>query len=325
MSEKTSHSSSSKLEATVKGLKEELRFIRKFLILNRYGKYDKKYENEVSDLINSGEKSSIEISANGFNTTHAAIIAGSILISSIIVLVGVIGAQTKTGRTFLTEKMKLQLGDASTAPIAMKSPDSTAPKGPKIAKVSVDNDPVLGDPNAPVTLIEFSDFDCPWCKTFFDQVFPQFKKNYIDTGKVKMVFRDLPLESLHPDSKTKSLAANCALEQGGSELYYKFHDELFKRAPTPGTGKSVLNRADIDKIAKDLGMDAGAFKTCLDTKKYDDEINQDIQAAFDLESYGTPSFYVGKSSSNGVIEGEALEGYAPYANFSQYIERALKK
>jgi protein-disulfide isomerase len=321
MSDKNKSSqSTNKVEATLKGLKEELRFIRKLLILNQYGNYEKSYESEVSGLISSGEVS--QKKQTGFNVIHAAMISIAILLSSLLILVGVVSTQTKSGREFLASKLKLEFADSGA--VAYKSPDSAAKKGPKIAKVSVDNDPFIGDENAPVTLIEFSDFDCPWCKTFYDEVYPRLKKDYIDTGKVKLVFRDLPLESLHPDSKTKSLAANCALDQGGNEMYFKYHDELFSRAPKPETREGPLNRDDLNKIAKDLGLDFGAFTTCMDSKKYLDEVDSDIQAAFDLESYGTPSFYVGKSKADGVIEGEAMEGYAPYATFSKYIEKALQ-
>ncbi len=321
MSEKNkSNQPTNQVESTLKGLKQELRFVRKLLILNKYGNYNKSYETEVAELIASGETSSNKNS--GFNTMHATIIGLSILLSSFIVLAGVVASQTKTGREFMANKMHMQFADVSTS--ANPKPTTAAAKGPKIAKMSIDDDPVLGDPNAPVTLIEFSDFDCPWCKTFYDQVYPQVKKDYIDTGKIKLVFRDLPLESLHPDSKTKSLAANCALDQGGDEMFFKYHDQLFGRAPTPGSGKPVLARADLDKIAKDLGLDFGAFTTCMDTKKFEAEIDEDINAAFAVESYGTPTFYVGKSASNGEIQGEAMEGYAPYATFAKYLDKALK-
>jgi protein-disulfide isomerase len=296
-------------------------FVKNIVLLQKFRKQDLTLAIRKWTCESSGESSQNKNS--GFNIIHAAIIGLSILLSSFIVLAGVVASQTKTGREFMANKMHMQFADSSINTNAKPSAPS-APSGPKIAKVSVDDDPVLGDANAPVTLIEFSDFDCPWCKTFYDQVYPQVKKDYIDTGKIKLVFRDLPLESLHPDSKTKSLAANCALDQGGDEMFFKYHDQLFGRAPTPGSGKPVLARADLDKIAKDLGLDFGAFTTCMDTKKFEAEIDEDINAAFAVESYGTPTFYVGKSASNGEIQGEAMEGYAPYATFAKYLDKALK-
>ena len=96
-------------------------------------------------------------------------------------------------------------------------------------KVSVDDDPILGDKNAPVTIIEFSDYECPFCKRHFDETLPQLVKEYISTGKVKLVFRDLPLPFHNPMATTEAITANCARAQGDDNTYYKFHDEIFKR------------------------------------------------------------------------------------------------
>lgn len=91
-------------------------------------------------------------------------------------------------------------------------------------QVSMDDDPVLGNANAPITIIEFSDYECPFCKRFYDQTFGQIKKDYIDTGKVKFIYRDYPL-SFHPGAEPAAQAANCAGEQG---KYWEMHDKIFQ-------------------------------------------------------------------------------------------------
>ena len=89
------------------------------------------------------------------------------------------------------------------------------PQQPTKGVASIDDDPVLGDKNAPVTIVEFSDYECPFCKRHFDQTLPELIKNYIDTGKVKLVYRDFPLSFHDPMATKEAVAANCAREQGG--------------------------------------------------------------------------------------------------------------
>jgi protein-disulfide isomerase len=107
-----------------------------------------------------------------------------------------------------------------------------------VAKVSIDDDPVLGNANAPITMIEFSDYECPFCKRHFDQTYGQIKKDYIDTGKLKLVYRDFIAVPAHNPAATQAaLAANCAREQGGDSAYYKFHDAYYKA--TQSNGQSI--------------------------------------------------------------------------------------
>lgn len=105
------------------------------------------------------------------------------------------------------------------------------------ANASIDNDPILGNKNAPVTLVEFSDYECPFCKRHFTQTLSNIKKDYIDTGKVRLVYRDfIAVPSHNPAAEEEAIAANCAREQGGDEVYFKFHDEVFKRTKANGEG-----------------------------------------------------------------------------------------
>ena len=100
---------------------------------------------------------------------------------------------------------------------------STQPTGP--IRISIDNDPIIGNPDAEITIIEFSDFQCPFCARFHTQTLPYILEEYIEQGKVKLVFRDFPIESIHPNALPASVAAECANEQG---KFREMHDKLFE-------------------------------------------------------------------------------------------------
>lgn len=194
------------------------------------------------------------------------------------------------------------------------------PTGP--VKVSVDNDAVLGDKNAPVTMIEFSDYECPFCKRHFTDVYPQIKKDYIDTGKAKLVYRDFIAVPTHnPLATSEAMAAECSREQGGDSVYFRYHDEIFKRTTSNGNGLAVT---ELPKIATSLGLNAAAFQQCLDSNKYKTEVEKDIADASKVGVNGTPSFFVGKSSQNGTIDGTIIVGAQPYSAFKVIIDEMLK-
>ena len=193
------------------------------------------------------------------------------------------------------------------------------PSGP--IEVSVDDDPVLGDKNAPVTFVEFVDYECPFCKRFFDETFPQIKKDYIDTGKIKLVMRDLPL-SFHQNAHAESQAAECAREQGGDEVYFKYHDEIFKRTTSNGTGLAL---DQLSVIADDIGLNGFSLQSCLDSEKYKDEVDKDLADAAAYGADGTPSFFIGKSSSSDKFSGTIIVGAQPFATFTQVIDALLEK
>src|SRR5581483_8079869 len=193
--------------------------------------------------------------------------------------------------------------------------EDTTPK-----KVSVDDDPVLGDKNAKVTVIDFSDYECPFCKRYFDDTFSQIKKDYIDTGKIKYVYRDLPL-SFHQNAHKEAQAAECAREQGGDEVYFKYHDEIFKRTTSNGTGLALT---ELSVIANDLGLNGAALQSCLDSDKYKAEVDKDLADASKVGASGTPTFFIGKSTGDGVITGTKIVGAQPYSAFQAEINKQLK-
>lgn len=225
-----------------------------------------------------------------------------------------------TNKVLLLEKeSKAAASNQAAQQAAAPQPEPTEDTRPK--QVSVDDDPILGSANAKVTLIEFSDYECPFCKRYFDDTYEQLKKEYIDTGKVKLVFRDLPL-SFHANAHKQAQAAECAREQGGDSMYYKYHDEIFTRTTSNGTGLAL---DQLSVIAAELGLDGFALQSCLDSDKYKAEVDKDLADAAAVGATGTPTFFVGKSTTSGTITGIKLVGAQPFSAFQQVIDEELKK
>src|SRR3989304_9730917 len=145
-------------------------------------------------------------------------------------------------------------------------PVSAQPVQPVNVELSVDGAPFKGDKNAKVTLIEFSDFQCPFCALYVNQTLPQIENDYIKTGKVKYVFKDFPL-SIHQNAPKAAEAALCAGEQG---KYWEMHDLLFKN-------QKALGPDNLSSYAKDLALDTSKFKECLDSGKYAAKIKKDME------------------------------------------------
>jgi len=188
--------------------------------------------------------------------------------------------------------------------------DPTNPTtAPTIVKASVDDDPVKGDKDAPVTIVEFSDFQCPFCQRFYQQTMPSIEENYVKTGKVKIVFRDFPL-SFHQNAQKAAEAAECADDQG---KFWEYHDMLFEKGKGDGTGLAV---ADLKSYAQTLGLNTATFNNCLDSGKYTSEVQKDQADGTSYGVRGTPAFFV---------NGQLISGAQPYANFQQVIDAELAK
>ncbi len=180
-------------------------------------------------------------------------------------------------------------------------------------KVSIKGSPYLGKKRAPLTLVEFTDYQCPYCKRFYDNTFAQLKKVYIDTGKVRFVSRNLPLP-FHPFAEGAALAAACAGDQG-KKKYWRMRDTLFSHSP-------ALQADKVLGYAKELGLNMKRFNRCVDSKKHLKKIRQDMADARAISITGTPSFLLAKGSGD-VVEGEKLVGAQPFAVFDARIKALL--
>lgn len=183
-------------------------------------------------------------------------------------------------------------------------------------KPEIDDDVILGDAQAPVTIFIFSDYQCPYCGKFFKESELLIRKNYVETGKAKMVYKDLAF--LGPESIAASQAAECARDQG---KYWAYHDAIFnieiKEFETLGNNEHTgnLNKETFKKIASDLKMNTDEFLACFDSQKYAAEVEKDIKDAKSvMERMSTPTIF---------INDKMIQGAYPYNVFSQAIDEAL--
>ncbi len=184
-----------------------------------------------------------------------------------------------------------------------------------ISTVRVLGNPVLGKADAPITMIEFSDYECPFCSKYSRSTLPAIKAEYIDTGKLKYVFRDFPIDRIHPQARKAAEAAHCAGDQG---KYWKMHDLLF------GNQKAL----QVDKLkayARRLDLDPKAFADCLEKRRHAAKVQKNYEDGVTAGVRGTPSFFLGKTSSDDKIKGVLISGARPIKIFRQAIERLLKE
>ena len=198
----------------------------------------------------------------------------------------------------------------SAAPAQAAQPRENQPSQPSVAptldmKSLIDDDAIEGNANAPVTIIEWSDYECPFCARFYSQTLGQIRSQYIETGKAKLVFRDFPL-NFHQNAQKAAEAAECAGEQG---KYYEMHDKLFEDGVDGGV-------STFKNYAKNIGLDTSKFDECLDSGAMASEVAKDMQAGQSAGITGTPGF---------IINGKLVVGAQPFENFKQIIEAELAK
>src|SRR3989338_2778024 len=172
----------------------------------------------------------------------------------------------------------------------------------------------LGDPNAPVTIELFTEFQDPFSARWYKETFPLIRQNYIATGKVKLTFKNFPLQAIHPNSLARAEAAECAAQQG---YYFKFIDPLYSSTSTTHPFDQIqLSKEDFINIASSLGMNVDEFSNCLSDYNIEIQkiINADIQEGNQRGVNGVPNFF---------INGNLLSGAQPYKNFEIAIENAI--
>jgi protein-disulfide isomerase len=215
----------------------------------------------------------------------------------------------ETNKAILKELQEIRkVLEAQRAPQQAAAPD-TLPAEP----IDVSRDPFRGAANAKVAVIEYSDYQCPFCARYEKDAYVQIGKDYVDTGKLKYVWRDLPLD-MHPHAMKAAVAANCAGVQG---KFWEMHDRLF-------ANQQALAAVDLSKHAEGLGLNVGQFQTCLDSGRFDADIKADIAEAAKANINGTPTFLIGVVQPNGAVKVmRKLIGARPYADFKAAIDSAL--
>lgn len=219
----------------------------------------------------------------------------------------------------LAKEALTQLEDLKKTAASYGSPGpsaSTATAGAATAQTKVDvladEDAFLGKADAKVTIIEFSDFQCPFCRRLWKDTLPKIKAEYIDAGKVMFVYRDFPL-SFHAGAQKAAEAAECAEDQG---KFWEMHDKIFAEQDKQGTGTIQFGIADLKKWARQIGLNTQQFNDCLDSDKYKAEVEKDFADGSAAGVTGTPNTFV-----NGI----KVNGAQPYENFKKIIDEELAK
>lgn len=182
------------------------------------------------------------------------------------------------------------------------------PVTPSLPQLSLGDDHRLGNPQATIGIVEFSDYQCPYCRGFQQQLFPQLRKEYVDSGVVQFIHKDLPLTRIHPQAMPAALAAVCAGVQG---RFWEMHDALYANA---------LDPALYAKLVQQLGLDTGKFASCLKNPAGGRSILRDMSDAQRLGISGTPSFLIGRIEGNTLTVVRIAKGAPSFEAFAHEIE-----
>jgi protein-disulfide isomerase len=193
-------------------------------------------------------------------------------------------------------------------------------------KTTIDDDAILGDKStAKIAIVEYSDFECPYCKMFAQDTYPEIIKTYVDTGKAIYVYRDFVAVTSHnPVATDEVIAAECVGALTNDKSYYNFHDYIFNNTNSNGAGVTGGKDAYTAQ-ALTYGIDKTAFNNCLSDSKIAAEIAADEEAAVAAGINGTPGFIIGKLDANGNVDGVIVSGAQPIASFKQVIDEQLAK
>ena len=173
------------------------------------------------------------------------------------------------------------------------------------------DDAFEGKENAPITIVEFSDYQCPFCSRFYAQTLPSIIQEYINTGKAKLVYRDFPLPpNIHPEAQKAAEAAECSGKQG---KYFEMHNKLFEN-------QQILSEVNYKLWATQLGLDSDKFNNCLDSGETANEIKADLQDGTNVGIQGTPGFIIGKTDGNSA---RIISGAYPFTAFQEVINSQL--
>ena len=257
---------------------------------------------------NKGEKISVK------KSTFTGLIIG------VIVLVGVAAFFAGSHATNLNSEQQVSAKDLDEAIAKLElrllqdNLPTTQPTEP--VKISIDDDPIIGNSDAPITIVEFSDFQCPFCARFHVQTLPLIIEEYIESGKVKLVFRDFPIQSIHPNALPASIAAECANDQN---KFREMHDILFEKQSEWNKLETVNALSVFSKYAAGMQLDQETFDSCITDQKHVTEIQKDLNDGQKYGVSGTPGFFIGNDQI-GYVE---LKGAQPFDSFKKIIDAQL--
>ncbi|WP_342349582.1 thioredoxin domain-containing protein [uncultured Nitrospira sp.] len=194
------------------------------------------------------------------------------------------------------------------------SPRATAPLPSAVGNVELKkDDPTLGSQQAKVAIVEFTDYQCPYCAQYHSETFENLKKEYIDTGKVQYVLRDFPLD-FHAHAKGAAVAANCAGEQ---EAYWPMSHQLF-------SNQSELGDGFYQKSAQSLGLNMDQFESCVNSPEQIQKVDADVVYGQEIGVNGTPTFFIGRVENGQLTDAKEVSGTKPLSAFSRIIQPLLE-
>ena len=231
------------------------------------------------------------------------------------------GGMSATDRALLEHLVELnkelralrsEVGELRGAVLAISNERGGAVPPGLVTEIELGSNPVLGDPQATVAIVEFSDFQCPFCRRAHDLAFSELRSRYIDTGKIRYVVRDFPLD-FHPHSHGAAIAARCAGEQ---DAYWPMREQLFE-------AQASLGRQTYTRLAGELGLDGSAFATCLDSRDTALKVSADFDYGASIGVRGTPSFYIGELNGDRIVQAKRLSGARPMESFEVVLRQYL--
>mgnify|MGYP001082684541 CR=1 FL=1 len=244
----------------------------------------------------------------------------NVLIITIILITGIaaffVGSYVSN---FNSDKISQEELENAIAKLELKILEKQLPTNQPVLplKISSENNPVIGNPDAPITIIEFSDFQCPFCAKFHMQTLPTIMDEYINKGIVKLVFRDFPIQNIHPNAVPASIAAECANEQGEFEQMYHM---LFEKQKEWSNLETAYAITAFNQYASELQLNEEKFDSCIKNVKYIEEVQKDLNEGRTYGVTGTPGFFIGNEKI-GFVE---LKGAQPFESFKKVINSQLE-
>lgn len=241
--------------------------------------------------------------------SDALLVAGAILLAGLIIAGSIVSGSKKTEPTVVS---------------GAAAPSAQAPVAPEDTKAvtSIDDDAILGDKNkAKVAIVEFSDYECPFCKQFHSTTHDAIVKQYVDSGKAILVARDFPLSFHDPVATMEAAVAECVRKEKGDKAYFTFGQSVYGNTQTNGKG---LVEGKLAQLIAQVGANAKTVMACSETEAVKQEIAKDIADGGKAGVSGTPSFVIGTLGSDGTVTGERLVGAQPIESFKTAIDKYLK-
>lgn len=241
-------------------------------------------------------------------STDALLIGLSVVFGALIIALTLLLPQMNNGKA----------ADINKPVVADEEP--AAPTGP--ATATIDDDAVMGDKTkAKVAIIEFGDFECPFCKRFHQETYDQLVKDYVASGKAILVARDFPLSFHDPKATEEASVAECVRDQKDDAAYFAFTKEIYANTVANGKG---LAQGKMLELLKKAGVDTAKALACSELETTKQEIAKDIADGTKAGVSGTPSFLIGKLDENGTVTGELVVGALPIDGFREALDKYLQ-